>query len=213
MNEEGTWLYRVWQRLFSEVGQIYTPEFTRQDDWFLKHTWTEEQEHAYQEWFVRTAMKDLHLPKRLAVSKSIRMLGGYGWEVEYRKSDPFARNPIHRKHLAAAEGGALLSTETAALLRKREAFVLKRWEDHWLVGWKKREAIRFPSWQFAGMEVLPGVEEILHIFRSENHWRVLKYFLAKRHSLSEQRPLDLLRRGEITQVIKHAQSHAEKNTW
>jgi hypothetical protein len=213
MSKEGKWLYNVWHRLFSDVGQVYTPEFIRDEDWFLKHSWTEEQEHAYQEWFVRTAMEELHLPKHLAVSKSVRMLGLCGWTVDYRKSDPLARNPIHRKHLAGAEGGALLSAETAALLNNTEAFVEQRWKDYWLVGWKKRKAIRFPRWQFDGQEILPGVEEILHVFRSDNHWRVLKYFLSKRHSLTEQRPLDLLRRGEITQVIKHAKMHAEKNTW
>ena len=105
MNKEGTWLSRVWQRLFSDVGQVFTPEFVQEDNWFTKHTWTEERERAYQEWFVRTAMEDLHLPKHLAVSKSVRMLGLYGWTVDYRKSDPLARNPIHRKHLAGAEGG------------------------------------------------------------------------------------------------------------
>lgn len=29
MNKEGTWLSRVWQRLFSDVGQVFTPELYR----------------------------------------------------------------------------------------------------------------------------------------------------------------------------------------
>jgi hypothetical protein len=65
MINKGEFLDKVWTRLFRDVGLVYTPEFIRQPDWYLKHTWTEKQEQAYRDFFIRTAMEDLLLPKRL----------------------------------------------------------------------------------------------------------------------------------------------------
>jgi hypothetical protein len=213
MINKGEFLDKVWTRLFSDVGLVYTPEFIRQPDWYLKHTWTEKQEQAYRDFFIRTAMEDLLLPKRLAVAKADRFIGWLGWEVDHRPSDPFARSAIFRKHLAAAEGGGISSGETAALLRRSEVVVLQRWRDRWLVGWKKRKAVLFPCWQFRSSEVLAGIEETLQVFQSDDSWRVMRYFLSRQHSLNEQRPLDLLRRGDVATIIKHANVCAEENTW
>ena len=49
--------------------------------------------------------------------------------------------------------------------------------------------------------------------RYVQEWRVLLYFLGNRHSLANERPLDLLRRGESEKVIRHATDYAQANEW
>lgn len=83
-----------------------------------------------------------------------------------------------RKKMSGAEGGAISSAETSRLLGIRETAVLKRWHRHRLIGWTKKTRTFFPVWQFSGGKLLPGIEEVLKIFRSDDHWRVLAYFLC-----------------------------------
>ena len=61
--------------------------------------------------------------------------------------------------------------------------------------------------------LLPGIQEVLEQFKSQDEWRVMSYFLGKRAQLSDQRPLDLLRQGDVARVLEHAENHAQENTW
>jgi len=115
--------------------------------------------------------------------------------------------------MAAMEGGAISSAETGRLLGIAEAEVLRRWRSHRLVGWKEGKAAHFPVWQFKNGELLPGIEEVLQTFHSDDQWRVMGYFLGKRLSLHEQCPLGLLRSGETARVVAHAKAYAIENTW
>ena len=123
------------------------------------------------------------------------------------------RGKMVREQLAACEGGSISSAQAARLLSISEVTALRRWRAHRLVGWTHRKAVRFPVWQFDGGKVLEGVEAILQIFDSNDHWRVMLYFLSRRLSLRSRRPLDLLREGKAAQVIRHAHLFAEDNTW
>lgn len=133
--------------------------------------------------------------------------------LDPRVAAAIVRGEIVRWKLAAAEGGAISGKETAPLLGISEAAVIRRWRGHRLVGWKVRNAVHFPVWQFQGRTLLTGIEDVLQIFRSDDQWRVLIYFLGKRLSLNRRRPLDLLRRGEAAEVVRHATAYAVDNTW
>ncbi len=83
-----------------------------------------------------------------------------------------------------------------------------------VVYWRAKGAYRYPKWQFdAAGTLLPGIQDVLQIFKSNDEWRVMRYFLGKRRQLDERRPLDLLREGEIGRVLAHARLHFEDNTW
>jgi len=124
-----------------------------------------------------------------------------------------ARGKRLRKKMSVAEGGAISSAETSRLLGIQETAVLWRWRNHRLIGWTKRTETFFPVWQFRGRKLLPGVEEVLKIFRSDDHWRVMAYFLCQRFSLEEKRPLDLLRSGKAAEIIAHAKCYAREDLW
>jgi len=125
----------------------------------------------------------------------------------------YARGKIAREKMSLAEGGWISAAKAARLLGISVPQVLCRWRCHRLIGWPHGKAVRFPAWQFTDGKLLPGIEEVLQIFRSNDWWRIVLYFLGTRRSLSNERPLDLLRRGESEKVIRHAADYAQDNEW
>ena len=125
----------------------------------------------------------------------------------------YARGKIAREKMSLAEGGWISAAKAARLLGISVPQVLCRWRCHRLIGWPSGKAVRFPAWQFTDSKLLPGIEEVLQIFRSNDWWRIVLYFLGTRRSLSNERPLDLLRRGESEKVIRHAADYAQDNEW
>jgi hypothetical protein len=124
-----------------------------------------------------------------------------------------ARGKRLRRKMAEAEGGAMTCRETARLLGITESAVLKNWKGHGLIGWVRGKNVFFPRWQFIGGRLLPGIEEILQTFASDDHWRLMAYFLCTRHSLNNRRPLDLIRSGELSAIIDHAKAYAREDLW
>ena len=124
-----------------------------------------------------------------------------------------ARGEVAKKKMAASDGGAISCTEVSRLLGITQAEVMRRWQGHRLVGWPEGEVVQFPVWQFRGGRMLAGIEEVLQIFRSDDYWRIMLYFVGQRRSLNRQRALDLLRRGETERVITHARNYMIENEW
>lgn len=134
-------------------------------------------------------------------------------QMDPRLAAALARGEMVRQQLAVAEGGSISTAQAARLLGASKATALRRWRTHRLVGWRQGKAVRFPVWQFAGDKLLPGIEEVLQVFQSSDHWRVMVYFLGNRRSLAGRRPLDLLREGKVAEVMAHAKVYEVENTW
>jgi hypothetical protein len=116
--------------------------------------------------------------------------------------------------LAEAEGGSFSLEEASALLRISSDQLITHIRDCRVVAWTCHGGHpRLPRWQFENAGLLTGIRQVLEIFRSQDQWRVMRYFLAKRQSLDNKRPLDLLRAREVGKVIVHARAHFEENTW
>jgi hypothetical protein len=116
--------------------------------------------------------------------------------------------------LAEAEGESFSLEEAAALLKISSDQLVTHIRDRRVVAWTDHGGHpRLPRWQFENNGLLTGIRQVLEIFRSHDEWRVMRYFLSKRQSLNNQRPLDLLRAREVGKVIVHAQAHFEDNTW
>lgn len=133
--------------------------------------------------------------------------------MDPRLDEAIKRGEAVMQQLAAAEGGSITTAQAARLLRVSQASVPRRWRAYRLVGWKQGRSLRVPVWQFDGRKVLKGVEPVLRMFRSNDQWRVMRYFLSSFSSLVGRRPLDLLREGKSAEVIAHAKAHIEENTW
>ena len=129
--------------------------------------------------------------------------------------DPYAAGERLVKELQAAEGGAWTGQELQGRFNLTPATLHRRRKEHRIIYWRDaRHEFHYPQWQFtpAGA-LLPGVQEVLQTFRSDDEWRLMSYFLGQRRQLGGRRPLDLLRAGERQKVLSHAKIHAEENTW
>ena len=134
-------------------------------------------------------------------------------QIDPRLADAIARGELVRRQLATAEGGSISTAQAARLLGLSKSTVLRRWHRYRLIAWKHGRSVRIPAWQFAGHKMLRGIEDVLQIFASDDQWRVMRYFLATRHSLIGRRPLDMLREGKTEEAVAHTKVYAAENTW
>jgi hypothetical protein len=116
--------------------------------------------------------------------------------------------------LKDAEGGNLSADEVRPLIQvNSKQAVLDRYNKGLLLGWReKQNAVRFPVWQFAAGNVLPGLVDALEALRENSElddWAKVLFFLSPRETLRGKRPLDLLRAGKSDKVISLARSYAE----
>lgn len=123
--------------------------------------------------------------------------------------DPLARARVRgierRDALLAAEGGTLSTDEVAKLLRVTPQAVHKRRALGKLLGFELgRRGLRFPAWQFTNTGTLAGLEQVLAAFDDVPPLGVVRFFLSGNARLHKQRPLDALRKREITAVVAAA---------
>lgn len=117
--------------------------------------------------------------------------------------------------LRSAEGGSWSLVDLRNKFGFRAVHLCRRRRQQKIIFWQDDHgAFFYPVWQFRpNGTLLPGVREVLKIFRSQDRWRIVRYFLTCRRQLGHRRPLALLRAGEMKAVIAHAQLHAAENTW
>jgi len=135
--------------------------------------------------------------------------------VKFGIQDPYKAGEAIAVALQNAEGGAYAASELPEQWQLSNAVLHRRRSEFRIVFWRDaKHAFHYPKWQFneAGA-LLPGIQEVLQLFKSQDEWRVMRYFLGARQQLDGQRPLDLLRAGNIEAVLAHAQIHAAENTW
>jgi hypothetical protein len=125
------------------------------------------------------------------------------------------RGVLARETLKNEEGGAISADEAREFLGNiSKTAVLDRFKKGQLLGWRetRQNAVRFPVWQFTTEGVLHGLEEVLAILRASpavDEWGAVLFFLNKRASLNQERPLDVLRRGDLEAVKQAAQGYVE----
>lgn len=125
------------------------------------------------------------------------------------------RGMLARENLKNEEGGSISADEAREFLGHiSKTAVLDRFKKGQLLGWRetRQNAVRFPVWQFTPDGLLPGLEEVLTTLRASpavDDWGAVLFFLNKRASLNQERPLDVLRRGDIEAVKQAAQGHVE----
>jgi hypothetical protein len=119
------------------------------------------------------------------------------------------RGHAARELLKEEEGGHISADEARALLNLSKPSLLDRFHKGRIVGFRERNAIRFPVWQFSpDGGLLPGMDKVLARLAekdSYDSWAKVLFFLNPRHSLGGRRPLDLLRGGQIKDVIELAE--------
>lgn len=129
--------------------------------------------------------------------------------------DPIERGKRIVEELKNAEGGSLTGPELKDAYNLNPAVLHRRRIEFRVVYWRDaKHDFHYPRWQFnqAGA-LLPGIQEILRCFKSQDEWRIMRYFLSPRLQLGNRSPLELIREGRIDRALTHAREHAEENTW
>ena len=75
---------RAMRRMFRVVGAHYSPAFVAQDDWFLKHTWTREQEDKFRDW-LPDELRKRGVSRKRAAWEAGMFLVDRGWRREESK--------------------------------------------------------------------------------------------------------------------------------
>jgi hypothetical protein len=125
-----------------------------------------------------------------------------------------ARGLFLRESAKQEDGGSISAEEAARRFGISKTSVLKWHKNGQILGWRetKQKAVRFPVWQFSKDGVLSGLSEVLAILSKSpqiDDWGRVMFFLNPRNSLNEKRPLDALRAGHVSKVMRLAWGDVE----
>lgn len=114
-----------------------------------------------------------------------------------------ARGVAQRKALLEAEGGTASGQELAEILGiSRQAVDKRRRSGTLLAVPNGSNDWRYPRWQILGNQALPGFEQVMKAFGSRGAWTRLHFLLSPNERFDDERPIDLLRRGDVNGVIE-----------
>jgi hypothetical protein len=118
------------------------------------------------------------------------------------------RGLLARQRLTQAEGGSISAPKVAQVLGLTRQGVDYQRREGLLKAWRTTEGRwHYPLWQFTANGMLPGVRECLKELDTDHEWGALIFFLSRRDSLGGKRPLDLLKTGNIDEVVSAAKRH------
>jgi hypothetical protein len=133
---------------------------------------------------------------------------------QVQKSDPLARAFLDgldaRARLIKQNGGVFKTEEVADYLGITPQAVNKRRALRQLVGitFRKRGYV-FPAWQFTDRGTVRGLEDVLAALADHDEWTQNVFFINPNTSLNGRRPLDLLRQGEVHEVLEAAKEFGQ----
>ena len=116
--------------------------------------------------------------------------------------------------LLAEEGGVLSDAEFAEKLGVRSRSTIQNYREQNKIFAVPRGTrnLGYPAWQIFKKDVLPGLGETLGALAGggPDPFSVLLFFLTPAEALGDERPLDLLRRGDVEAVVALAQYHGRR---
>lgn len=133
---------------------------------------------------------------------------------QIQKSDPLARAFLDgldaKARLIEQNGGVFKTDQVAEYLGITPQAVNKRRALRQLVGltFRKRGYV-FPAWQFTERGTVPGLEQVLLCLANHDEWMQNIFFINPNTRLGGRRPLDLLREGEIQEVLDAAREFGQ----
>jgi hypothetical protein len=113
--------------------------------------------------------------------------------------------------ILAEEGGSLSDAEFAKRLNVRSRQTVHNYREAgkiFAVASGTRNFV-YPALQIHKGALLPGLTEILRILHASqtSPMGILIFFLTPAEALEDERPVDLLRRGEIDEALRHAKRY------
>lgn len=170
-----------------------------------------------------TALSAVIKAAGLDATEALRVMRRVSEEIELPKAAPDASfERVRLRSLGAddelrdAEGGGLSDAEFAARLKIKSRETIRQYrEKHRIFGWRKDlRSYRYPAWQIYHNQLLPGLERVIAVLTQKRlqPLSIISYFLTPSSDLGDARPLDLLRQGEVQEVVAHSDRYGEIGT-
>ena len=122
----------------------------------------------------------------------------------------FLRGIEGRNLLLNEYGGSLTSEQVAGVLGINRQEVEKRRSSGNLLGLTAGpQEYRYPAWQFTQSGVIPGFEDVLRVLAACDPWMQAAFPLGSNPRWGNQSPLELLKAGQLTEVIEAAEVYVE----
>lgn len=117
-----------------------------------------------------------------------------------------------RNWILQKDGGVVTAQEAAAILglKSRQAIYGLLRQERLLAVPVGTGHLCIPAWQFRDGRILPGLNRTLQALVHKDPWRRLLFFVSANFLLENQRPLDILRSGDIEAVVHAALSHGQQ---
>ena len=125
-----------------------------------------------------------------------------------RPASPQAVSPPQDRtfqHLLDATGGTVRAGAVAKRLGVPVAMVEQLRQAGRLLAIPDERGYRYPNWQFEGRGVLAGLPTVLAALQGADSWQQAAFVLTPQAALGDQRPLDQLRAGAVSAVVRVAQ--------
>lgn len=131
-----------------------------------------------------------------------------------RKSDPLAGAKLRgiraKTRLLEAEGGCVSDDEAAQILGvSRQSIAKARAKGQYFALPRGQTGYVYPAWQFETGRPIAGLKEVLEALREHDAWMQVSFMLSPNKRLDNKRPLDVLRKGHIADVVTAASSLGE----
>lgn len=83
MNKYHNFLKKALNEMFVNVGfDQYDENFVKQEEWYSKKTWTNEQSNAFKTWFIKQVRKELRFTKKVAEREYAMFDLMWGWKIQ-----------------------------------------------------------------------------------------------------------------------------------
>jgi hypothetical protein len=109
-----------------------------------------------------------------------------------------------KREMLKAEGGALTASQLAAHLGMTTQGLGKKRDRNQVFWLEVGDGYVYPAFQVGKTGLLKGVRDILSAFPVDDPWMRVNFMLTGDRRLGGERPLDLLRAGQVEAVVEAA---------
>jgi hypothetical protein len=170
-----------------------------------------------------TALSALINAAGVDATEALRVMRRVSEEIELPRVTPDAAfERVRLRSLGAddelldAEGGGLSDAEFAGRLKIKSRETIRQYRvKHRIFGWRKNlRSYRYPAWQIHHNQLLPGLERVIAVLTHKGlqPLAMISYFLTPSSDLGDARPLDLLRKGQVEEVVTDAERYGDIGT-
>jgi hypothetical protein len=132
-----------------------------------------------------------------------------------RDQDPLAMARLRgieaKRRILTGDGGMFSAEEVGEILTISRQAVEKRRKSGRLIGVSLgRRGFGYPAWQFTERGTLSHLETILAALIRHDAWTKLVFFTTENAALNGRRPVDVLRSGEVEEVLAAGRMYGEQ---